>query len=72
MKWYLWKIKRAFKGLFRNKNTPLCDTCEYRGCLKCRIARFTRCAHLFKADCYVMKELPKGGEFKGGKLPFIE
>ena len=55
MKWYLWKIKRAFKGLFRNKNTPLCDICEYNGCLKCRIAKFTRCAHLFKADCYIHK-----------------
>lgn len=55
MKWHLWKIKRAFKGLFRNKNTPLCDMCEYNGCLKCRIARLTRCAHIFKADCYIPK-----------------
>lgn len=51
----IWKLKRIIKGLFRNKETRLCDYCRYNGCLKCRFAKLTRCAHLFKANCYVPK-----------------
>ena len=47
-----WKFKRAVKGMFRNHEAPLCEKCEYSGCMKSRIAKFVGFTHIVKADCY--------------------
>ena len=57
LKWKVEKFKWAVKGLFKNKETTVCNYCEYNGCLKCRFAKFIRCTHLFRADkCFVKRE----------------